>query len=100
MDYGLPGSSVHGILQARILEWVAIRARLHTAYCNSRDPPPHLQGGHNESSTNSVRADPGSKLGSLEALNSDASIQQVLQRPDRGDGCHLPLPDLQPGYLQ
>jgi len=23
MDYGLPGSSVHGILQARILEWVA-----------------------------------------------------------------------------
>ena len=24
MDYGLPGSSVQGILQARILEWVAI----------------------------------------------------------------------------
>ena len=24
MDYGLPGSSVHRILQARILEWVAI----------------------------------------------------------------------------
>ena len=24
MDYGLPGSSVHGILQARILEWVAM----------------------------------------------------------------------------
>ena len=24
MDYILPGSSVHGILQARILEWVAI----------------------------------------------------------------------------
>ena len=23
MDYGLAGSSVHGILQARILEWVA-----------------------------------------------------------------------------
>ena len=23
MDHGLPGSSVHGILQARILEWVA-----------------------------------------------------------------------------
>ena len=23
MDYSLPGSSVHGILQARILEWVA-----------------------------------------------------------------------------
>ena len=24
MDHGLPGSSVHGILQARVLEWVAI----------------------------------------------------------------------------
>ena len=24
MDYSLPGSSVHGILQARIVEWVAI----------------------------------------------------------------------------
>ena len=24
MDYSLPDSSVHGILQARILEWVAI----------------------------------------------------------------------------
>ena len=24
MDSSLPGSSVHGILQARILEWVAI----------------------------------------------------------------------------
>ena len=24
MDYSLPGSSVHGILQARILEWVSM----------------------------------------------------------------------------
>ena len=24
MDHNLPGSSVHGILQARVLEWVAI----------------------------------------------------------------------------
>ena len=24
MDYSLPGSSLHGILQARVLEWVAI----------------------------------------------------------------------------
>ena len=24
VDYSLPGSSVHGILQARILEWAAI----------------------------------------------------------------------------
>ena len=25
MDYSLPGSSVHGIFQARVLEWGAIR---------------------------------------------------------------------------
>ena len=24
MDFSLPGSSVHGIFQARVLEWVAI----------------------------------------------------------------------------
>ena len=24
MDYSLPGCSVHGILQARVMEWVAI----------------------------------------------------------------------------
>ena len=24
MDYGLPGSSIHGIFQARVLEWGAI----------------------------------------------------------------------------
>ena len=39
MDYSLPGSSVHGILQARILEWVAISfsrgsSQPRNAYCN------------------------------------------------------------------
>ena len=41
MDYSLPGSSVHGILQTRILEWVAMpsskgsslpRDRTHISY--------------------------------------------------------------------
>ena len=31
MDYSLPGSSVHEILQARILEWVAISFSKPTA---------------------------------------------------------------------
>ena len=31
MDHSPPDSSVHGILQARILEWVAILAQGHTA---------------------------------------------------------------------
>ena len=35
MDYSPPGSSVHGISQARILEWVAISFSM--AYSRSRD---------------------------------------------------------------
>ena len=31
MDYSLPGSSIHGIFQARVLEWGAI------AFSNSTD---------------------------------------------------------------
>ena len=34
MDYSLPGSSVHGIFQARVLEWGAIAF--------SDDPPPRV----------------------------------------------------------
>ena len=29
MDYSLPGSSVHGIFQARVLEWGAIAFSVH-----------------------------------------------------------------------
>ena len=36
MDYSLPGSSVHGILQARILEWIAIL--FSRGFSQPRDP--------------------------------------------------------------
>ena len=32
MDCGLPGSSIHGIFQARVLEWGAIALSEHLAY--------------------------------------------------------------------
>ena len=32
MDWSLPGSSVHGIFQARALEWVAIAFSTHFSY--------------------------------------------------------------------
>ena len=35
MDYNLPGSSIHGIFQTRILEWVAI------SYCSGSSQPRH-----------------------------------------------------------
>ena len=31
MDYSLPGSSIHGIFQARVLEWVATEPLLQSA---------------------------------------------------------------------
>ena len=36
MDCRLPGSSVHGILQARILEWVAISFSRESTYLGDR----------------------------------------------------------------
>ena len=40
MDYSPPGSSVHGILQARILEWVAIS--FSRGFSTTRDEPASL----------------------------------------------------------
>ena len=39
VDYSLPSSSVHGILQARILEWVAIKTSPILTCCRSSNPP-------------------------------------------------------------
>ena len=36
MDCSLPGSSVHGISQARILEWVAISSSRGPSQCRDR----------------------------------------------------------------
>ena len=33
MDYSLPGASVHGIIQGRILEWVAISSSRGSLWC-------------------------------------------------------------------
>ena len=49
MDYSLPGSSVHGILQARILEWVAISSSRGSSQprnlaLQADSLPPELQG--------------------------------------------------------
>ena len=47
MDYSLPGSSVHGVLQVRILEWVAmpsLQGIFSTQGLNSGSPvAPELQ---------------------------------------------------------
>ena len=42
MDYSLPGSSVHGILQARILEWVAMPSSRGSSWPRDRTHLSHV----------------------------------------------------------
>ena len=37
MDCSPPGSSVHGIFQARVLEWVAIAFSANAGWCSSKE---------------------------------------------------------------
>ena len=40
MDYGLPGSTVHGIIPVRILEWVAISSSRGSSQPRDQTPSP------------------------------------------------------------
>ena len=44
MDRSLPGSSIHGIFQARVLEWGAIAFSLRALGCNHINGPDGLTG--------------------------------------------------------
>ena len=46
MDCSLPGSSVHGIFQARVLEWVAIAFSIFSANIYLKLPDPNNSVGH------------------------------------------------------
>ena len=45
MDCSLPGASVHGILQARILEWVAISSSRGSSPPRDQTPISCIEGG-------------------------------------------------------
>ena len=45
MDYSPPGSSVHGILQARVLEWVAISFSRGSSWPRDQTQVSHIAGG-------------------------------------------------------
>ena len=45
LDCSLPGSSVHGILQARILEWVAVPFSKESSQPKNRTQVSHIRGG-------------------------------------------------------
>ena len=44
VDRSLPGSSIHGILQARVLEWVAIFFSRRSSQPRDRTPVSHIPG--------------------------------------------------------
>ena len=46
MGWGLPGSSIHGIFQARILEWLAIPFSRGSSWPRDRTPVSHIVGRH------------------------------------------------------
>ena len=46
MDWSLPGSSVHGIFQARVLEWGAICKKLITLMTSWKGNWERLRGGY------------------------------------------------------
>ena len=45
MDYSLPGSSIHGIFQARILEWVAMPSSRASSQRRDQAKVSHIAGG-------------------------------------------------------
>ena len=45
MDYSPPGSSVHGILQARILKWIAVPFFGGSSQASDRTQVSHIAGG-------------------------------------------------------
>ena len=45
VDCSLPGASVHGILQARILEWVAISSSRGSSPARDQTPVSCIEGG-------------------------------------------------------
>ena len=58
MDCSLPGSSVHGIFQARVLEWGAIAFYLPLPCFNSQDEVPLPHAGEVETTRTKIALTP------------------------------------------
>ena len=64
MDYSSPGSPVHGILQARILEWVAMPFSRDLP-----DPGMELEAQHSENEDHGILLEPKTISFQLEELS-------------------------------
>ena len=69
MDCGPPGSSVHRLLQARILEWVAISSSRGSS--QSRDPSPALVG---QFFTTKPSGKHQQQIGKIEEMEAEAFV--------------------------
>ena len=94
MNYGLPGSSVLGILQARILEWVAIsssrgssqpRAQTRTSYvsCISRQVVYRLSHQGSNKLTQSWWLKTTQKLFLYSSIVQRSDMTVTLRRPEK-----------------
>ena len=94
MNYGLPGSSVLGILQARILEWVAIsssrgssqpRAQTRTSYvsCISRQVVYRLSHQGSNKLTQSWWLKTTQKLFPYSSIVQRSDMSVTLRRPKK-----------------
>ena len=81
MDCSPPGSSVHGILQARILEWVAMPSSRGSSRPRDRTRVSCIAGGFFTADT---REAPG-------ALTLHGEILPVLPNPKASPSCQLML---------
>ena len=82
MNCSLPGSSVHGILQARVLEWVAI------PFCRDL-PNPGIKPGSRALQGDSLPSEPPGKPSSVLLMNFSMVSAQLLM--DLIQGCFFLL---------
>src|SRR5574339_102594 len=94
MDCSPPGSSVHGILQARILEWVAITFSKGSAQPGGLNPG--LLNCRQSLYCLSYREDPYLFLSSVQ-FSSVAQSCPTLCSPSESQHARLPCPSPTPG---
>ena len=103
MDCSPPGSSVHGILQARILEWVAISFSRGSSRPRDRTQFSHIAGRRFNLCTTNLNPNPYMTTGKTIALTRWTSIGKVMSQvfPGGSDGkasaCSAGDPGLIPG---
>ena len=101
MDCSLPGSSIHGIFQARILEWVAISFFRESSqpriFCTAGRPYHLSHQGSTKMSCNRWIIKPTGYIHAIEHLLFSRSVMSNSLWPRGLQHTRLPCPSLSPG---